>query len=154
MIGELLLDLVPDAVADLLSLRRGRDPEVDRMHASFHFGEPARFEAKVFGKLPYCDPAGAFLHATPTSLQLSRTHRPQGEDAPAELLPVALPVAALEVVAVRPRSSGDPRAVLRSWYLVECRDGDATVLIGCEPEYLPFVLAPLRSTDALPEPAP
>ncbi|MFE7189979.1 hypothetical protein [Kitasatospora sp. NPDC057541] len=153
MIGELLLELLPDVVTDsLFSRRRDRREraELDRMHTSFHFGHPVRFEARVIGKLPYCDPAGAFLHATPTGLRLTRTHAQDAPDLPGGPLPVDV----LETVAVRPRRSGDPREVLRSWHLVECRDGDATVLIACEPEHLPFVLSPLRSTGSLPESTP
>ncbi|MFB7473084.1 hypothetical protein [Kitasatospora sp. NPDC056184] len=152
MIGDLLLAILPDALGDSLSSRR-RDrraaAELEQMHTAFHFGRPVRFEARVIGKLPYCDPAGAFLHATPTGLRLTRTY---AEDAP-DLPGGPLPVGALETVAVRPRRSGDPRGMPRSWHFVECRDGDASVLIACEPEHVPFVLAPLRSAGSLPDSA-
>ncbi|MFJ4191169.1 hypothetical protein [Kitasatospora sp. NPDC089509] len=90
------------------------------------------FGGCVVGTRPYCRPEAAFLHLSLTELAFSPVRE-------ADVRARRLPVDGLETVEVRRWRTGDPAAVSRNWDVVECRDGESTVLIGCEPFYTKYV---------------
>ncbi|MFD8951985.1 hypothetical protein ACFV0B_24370 [Streptomyces xanthophaeus] len=106
----------------------------------FEEGGTLVFHGCVLGDRPYCRPTAVHLSASHSGLGASPT-------ACVEVSRRVVPVERLEIECIRPRRKGDPAAVWSSWQVLECRDGDARVLIACEPNYLRYVQGLIERRD-------
>ncbi|MFI9360922.1 hypothetical protein ACIG5E_07650 [Kitasatospora sp. NPDC053057] len=103
----------------------------------FKAGRVLVFEGCVIGPRPYCRPEAAFLHLSLTALAISPVRETSA-------LARHLPVGGLGLVEVRKWREGDPAAIKKHWDVVECRDGEDTVLIGFELFYTQYVRRALQ----------
>ncbi|MER7757777.1 hypothetical protein [Kitasatospora sp. NPDC097643] len=131
-------------ILDLVVTTLGPSPRGERTPTHeelFKEGRVLVFEGCVLGSRPYCRPDAAFLRLSLGALAVSPVRE---ADARARYLPVG----ELELVEVRKWRKGDPAAVKKHWDVVECRDGEETVLIGFELFYTDYVRQALRLDQA------
>nr|WSW68637.1 hypothetical protein OG461_21895 [Streptomyces sp. NBC_00995] len=116
--------------------RRRRERAQERTFAD---GGEVTIEAYVLGDRPYCRPVPVFLSASRTALHVSPTEWK-------ELRRTALPAARIAVQRVRRRTRTDPRITPPYWQVAECRDGQADILIACDPTHMRYATEALRPT--------
>lgn len=136
MITFLISFLADLILAPGLPGRRRRERARERAFAD---GGEVTFEAYVLGDRPYCRPVPVFLSASRTALHVSPTEVK-------ELRRRALPVERIVVQRIRGRARTDPRTIPSPWQLAECRDGQADILIACDPVHMRYATEALRPT--------
>ncbi|MFE6050984.1 hypothetical protein ACFQ6N_09525 [Kitasatospora sp. NPDC056446] len=139
----MLVDILT-AVVEVLGAVGGPapgDPETDGKKSgdAFAEGQVLVFPGSVTGARPYCRPTAEFLHVSVTALAISPL---RASSARAHHLP-----AGLEVAEVRRWREGDPEAIERHWDVIECRDGEDVVLVGCSTGSARYVLRALQPGD-------
>ncbi|MFF2079535.1 hypothetical protein ACFVXG_32870 [Kitasatospora sp. NPDC058162] len=137
MLGD-ILDVVATALEPLWGTGAGaRTPTHEQL---FKAGRVLVFEGCVIGPRPYCRPEPAFLHLSRSALAISPVRE-------ADVRARYLPVGGLELVEARKWREGDPVAIGKHWDVLECRDGEDTVLIGFELFYTAYVRQALQLDD-------
>ncbi|MGW0936953.1 hypothetical protein [Streptomyces sp. NPDC002666] len=136
MITFLISFVADQLLTPALPGRRRRERAQERAFAD---GGEVTFQAYVLGDRPYCRPVPVFLSASRTALHVSPTEWK-------ELRRSALPAERIAVQRIRPRARTDPRTIPSYWRIAECRDGQADVLIACDPVHLRYVAEALRPT--------
>ncbi|MFG2846428.1 hypothetical protein ACGF12_25120 [Kitasatospora sp. NPDC048296] len=118
-----MLDEILGVVTAAL-LPTGSGERTQQHPEAFEDGRVLVFEGCVIGARPYCRPEAAFLHVSLTALAISPVRETSA-------LARYLPRGGLELVEVRRWREGDPGAIKKYWDVMECRDGEDVVLIGC-----------------------
>lgn len=136
MITFLISFLADQLLTPALPGRRRRQRAQERAFAD---GGEVTFEAYVLGDRPYCRPVPVFLSASRTALHVSPTEVK-------ELRRRALPAERIAVQRIRSRARTDPRTIPSYFQLAECRDGQADILIACDPVHMRYVAEALRPT--------
>ncbi|WP_457032150.1 hypothetical protein [Kitasatospora sp. P5_F3] len=143
-----MLDVLLDVLCTVLVPEAGRGKRKARKLAgAFEAGEAVTFEGCALGTRPYCCPVPGFLTASLTTLATSPTEAPALNSRP-------VPLARVEIARVRVREDTDPATIRRGWTVIECRDGEDTVLFASDPEYLPLLSAALGSVRRVQAPSP
>ncbi|MFJ8626153.1 hypothetical protein ACIRD3_25400 [Kitasatospora sp. NPDC093550] len=115
-----ILEAVAEVLADTIGeARKGERKDRD----GFAEGRVVVFEGCVTGARPYCRATPEYLHASSTALAISPL---RGHTAQARYLP-----SGMELVEVRKRRADDPKTIEKHWTVMECREGEHRVLIGC-----------------------
>lgn len=136
MITFLITFVIDQLLTPALPGRRRRERAQERAFAD---GDEVTFQAYVLGDRPYCRPVPVFLSASRTALHVSPTEVK-------ELRRRALPAERIAVQRIRRRARTDPRTIPSYFQLAECRDGQADILIACDPVHMRYVAEALRPT--------
>ncbi|WP_371603546.1 hypothetical protein OG345_23450 [Streptomyces sp. NBC_01220] len=136
MITFLISFLIDQLLTPGLPGRRRRERSQERAFAD---GGEVTFQAYVLGDRPYCRPVPVFLSASRTALHVSPTEVK-------ELRRSVLPAERIAVQRIRGRERTDPRTIPSYWQLAECRDGQADILIACDPTHMRYVDEALGAT--------
>jgi hypothetical protein len=127
-LSDIIGDLFVGSLPDVWPFHRRPKDLMPRLAA----GRDISFPAAVFGTTSYCKGTNVVLVVTPSEFYCCiRTYYPHTRrDIPVERLTVGL---------TRPGTSADNRPWLPGWWVIECMDGDAKVLLACHQHDLRYL---------------